>query len=105
MSKDLAAFQKAGGEAAGLHDTDFFGYEIQSKTFYRLGDRFKIRAYIELKPPEKPPFSWGKLARNVLAGLAVVAVVAVAAAFTVATLGAGAVVVGAVLAGAAIAGT
>ncbi|WP_052736721.1 contractile injection system protein, VgrG/Pvc8 family [Paenibacillus algorifonticola] len=48
VSKDLAAFQKAGGEAAGLHDTDFFGYEIQSKTFYRLGDRFKIRGYIEL---------------------------------------------------------
>ncbi|WP_338555026.1 contractile injection system protein, VgrG/Pvc8 family [Paenibacillus sp. KS-LC4] len=48
VSKDLAAFQKAGGEAAGLHDTDFFGYEIESRTFYRLGDRFKIRGYIEL---------------------------------------------------------
>ena len=48
VSKDLAAFQKAGGEAAGLHDTDFFGYEIESRMFYRLGDRFKIRGYIEL---------------------------------------------------------
>ena len=61
----------------------------------------------EGEPPPPPPpkkFSWGKLLGNVVAGLAVVAVVAVAAAFTVATLGAGGVVVGAVLAGGLVAG-
>ncbi|UHA74777.1 YwqJ-related putative deaminase [Paenibacillus sp. 481] len=56
-------------------------------------------------PDPEPPFSWGKLAMNVLGGLAVVAVVVAAAALTVATLGAGAVVIGAVVAGAAIGGT
>jgi len=48
------------------------------------------------KVAPKPPFNWGKLALNVLGGLAVVAAVAAAAVFTVATFGAGAVVVGAV---------
>ncbi|WP_458121854.1 hypothetical protein [Paenibacillus sp. Z6-24] len=57
-------------------------------------------------PPDPPkPFDWGKLGRNVLGGLAIVVGVAALAAFTVATLGAGPVIVGAVAAGAAIAGT
>ena len=53
---------------------------------------------------EKKKFNWGKLLGNVMAGLAVVAVVTAVAVLTVATLGAGAVVIGAVAAGAAIAG-
>ncbi|MCX7749287.1 MAG: DUF6531 domain-containing protein, partial [Clostridia bacterium] len=57
------------------------------------------------KVAPKPPFNWGKLALNVLGGLAVVAVVAAAAVFTVATFGAGAVVIGAVATCAVIGGT
>ncbi|WP_438347712.1 AHH domain-containing protein [Paenibacillus sp. FA6] len=59
----------------------------------------------EPEPEEKPPFSWKKLAGNVLGALAVVAVVVAVAVVVVATMGAGAVVIGAVAAGAAIAGT
>ncbi len=55
--------------------------------------------------PEESGFNWGKLACNVLAGLAVVAAVTAAAVFVVATAGAGAAVIGAVAAGAAIGGT
>ncbi|MFD3260886.1 hypothetical protein ACE3MQ_20025 [Paenibacillus lentus] len=54
---------------------------------------------------EEKKFSWGKLFKNVVAGLAVVAAVTAVAVLCVATLGAGAVVIGAVAAGAAIAGT
>ncbi|WP_458121867.1 hypothetical protein [Paenibacillus sp. Z6-24] len=51
-------------------------------------------------PPDPPkPFDWGKLGRNVLGGLAIVVGVAALAAFTVATLGAGPVIVGAAAAG------
>ncbi|MNO79517.1 hypothetical protein D3C76_706870 [compost metagenome] len=58
-------------------------------------------------PPEPKPkkFKWGKLFGNVLAGLAVVAVVTAVAVLCVATCGAGAVIIGAVAAGAAISGT
>jgi len=56
-------------------------------------------------PPDPPkPFDWGKLGRNVLGGLAIVVGVAALAAFTVATLGAGPVIVGAVAVGAMAAG-
>ncbi|MDR9856628.1 hypothetical protein RJP21_23780 [Paenibacillus sp. VCA1] len=57
------------------------------------------------QPEPKPKFKWGKLFKNVLAGLAVVAAVTAVAVLCVATLGAGAVVIGAVAAGAAISGT
>ena len=56
-------------------------------------------------PEEKKPFNWGKLATNVLAGLAVVALVAVAAVAIAVTLGAAAPVIGAIAVGAAVAGT
>ncbi|WP_458121863.1 hypothetical protein [Paenibacillus sp. Z6-24] len=57
-------------------------------------------------PPDPPkPFDWGKLGRNVLGGLAIVVGVAALAAFTVATLGAGPLIVGAVAVGAAAAGS
>ncbi|WP_271814567.1 hypothetical protein [Clostridium beijerinckii] len=56
-------------------------------------------------PEEKKPFDWGKLATNVLAGLAVVALVTVAVVAVAVTCGAAAPVVGAIAAGAAIAGT
>ncbi len=56
-------------------------------------------------PPDPPkPFDWGKLGRNVLGGLAIVVGVAALAAFTVATLGAGPLIVGAVAVGAVAAG-
>ncbi|WP_431809358.1 hypothetical protein [Brevibacillus agri] len=42
-SKDLLAYQKAGGEAAGLHDTDFFTYEIESGEPYAIGDEIWFR--------------------------------------------------------------
>ena len=57
------------------------------------------------EPEPKPPFSWKKLAKNVLGAVAVVAVVVAVAVVVVASMGAGAVVIGAVAAGAAIAGT
>ncbi|WP_367277863.1 HNH endonuclease [Clostridium sp.] len=59
------------------------------------------------EPPkeEKKPFDWGKLATNVLAGLAVVAAVTVAAVAIVATAGLAAGVVVAVGVGAAVSGT
>ncbi|MGM1021574.1 MAG: deaminase domain-containing protein [Bacillota bacterium] len=55
-------------------------------------------------PPPPEPFNWGKLGMNILGGLAVVAAVAVVAAITVATLGAGTVVIAAVAGGALLAG-
>lgn len=42
-SKDLLAYQKAGGDAAGLHDTDFFTYEIESGERYAIGDEIWFR--------------------------------------------------------------
>ncbi|MFS0556143.1 hypothetical protein [Brevibacillus sp. 179-C9.3 HS] len=42
-SKDLLAYQKAGGDAAGLHDTDFFTYEIESGEQYAIGDEIQFR--------------------------------------------------------------
>ncbi|MGZ0052061.1 hypothetical protein [Brevibacillus gelatini] len=42
-SKDLLAYQKAGGDAAGLHDTDFFTYEIESGERYTIGDEIWFR--------------------------------------------------------------
>ncbi|MED4570697.1 YwqJ-related putative deaminase [Brevibacillus agri] len=42
-SKDLLAYQKAGGDAAGLHDTDFFTYEIESGEPYAIGDEIWFR--------------------------------------------------------------
>ncbi|TKI57240.1 hypothetical protein E8L90_18240 [Brevibacillus antibioticus] len=42
-SKDLLAYQKAGGDAAGLHDTDFFTYEIESGERYAIGDEIQFR--------------------------------------------------------------
>ncbi|MCY6355855.1 hypothetical protein, partial [Clostridium sp. ZS2-4] len=59
----------------------------------------------ELPKEEKKGFSWGKLAKGVLAGLAVVAAVTVAAVAIAVTAGAAAAVVGAIAAGAAVAGT
>jgi hypothetical protein len=56
-------------------------------------------------PEEKKPFDWGKLATNVLAGLAVVALVTVAAVAIAVTCGAAAPVIGAIAVGAAVAGT
>jgi len=55
-------------------------------------------------PPPPKPFDWRKLGRNVLDGLAIVVGVAALAAFTVATLGAGPLIIGAVAVGAAAAG-
>ncbi|MCT4509029.1 MAG: hypothetical protein N4A48_09775 [Tepidibacter sp.] len=57
------------------------------------------------QPPKKSPFNWGKLAKNVLAGLAVVAVVTIAAVAVAATLGAAAPLVGAIALSAGIGGT
>ncbi|XOK62205.1 hypothetical protein ACJ7K1_03450 [Paenibacillus elgii] len=59
----------------------------------------------EPKKGEAPKFDWGKLWGNVLAGLAVVAVVTLIAVAMVATMGAGAVVIAAVASTAAISGT
>ncbi|GED59678.1 hypothetical protein ABER61_00995 [Brevibacillus formosus] len=42
-SKDLLAYQKAGGDAADLHDTDFFTYEIESGERYAIGDEIQFR--------------------------------------------------------------
>ncbi|WP_187375194.1 hypothetical protein [Paenibacillus antibioticophila] len=56
------------------------------------------------EPEPDPPFNWGKLAKNVLVGLAVVVAVAAVAALTVATLGAGPILIGAVASGALIGG-
>ncbi|MNZ52538.1 phage late control protein GPD [compost metagenome] len=42
-SKDLIAYQQAGGAEAGLHDTDFFSYDISSKEVYAIGDRVQFR--------------------------------------------------------------
>ncbi|CAH1202464.1 hypothetical protein PAECIP111893_01794 [Paenibacillus plantiphilus] len=41
--KDLLAFQRAGGYEAGLHDTDFFYYEIESTLRAALGDTVQFR--------------------------------------------------------------
>ncbi|OPH46699.1 hypothetical protein BC351_14535 [Paenibacillus ferrarius] len=41
--KDLLAFQRAGGYEAGLHDTDFFYYDIQSTARMSLGDEVAFR--------------------------------------------------------------
>ncbi|MEC0226303.1 contractile injection system protein, VgrG/Pvc8 family [Paenibacillus alba] len=84
-------------KAAGTDRTSFAPYDDEPKRG------------VKPEPPPEPPkkkkkFSWGKLAGNVLGALAVVAVVAVVAAVTVATLGAGAVVIGAVVAGVMAAG-
>ncbi|GAB6088104.1 AHH domain-containing protein [Alkaliphilus crotonatoxidans] len=56
-------------------------------------------------PVEKKKFNWGKLALNVVAGLAAVAVVAVAAVAVAATLGAGAAVIGGIAIAATVGGT
>ncbi|WLC72007.1 hypothetical protein KTC96_08490 [Clostridium estertheticum] len=66
-----------------------------------------VKKAVVAKPPEKEKkgFSWGKLAGNVLAGLAVVAVVAIAAVAIAVTLGAATAVVAAIAIGAAVAGT
>ncbi|ADM71326.1 hypothetical protein GMA19_03517 [Paenibacillus polymyxa E681] len=42
-SKDLKGYQRAGGTSAGLHDTDFFKYEIESGERYALGDEVQFR--------------------------------------------------------------
>lgn len=42
-SKDLLAYQKAGGDASDLHDTDFFTYEIESGERYGIGDEIQFR--------------------------------------------------------------
>ncbi|MBZ0314305.1 HNH endonuclease [Clostridium butyricum] len=59
------------------------------------------------EPPkeEKKPFNWGKLACNVLAGLAVVAAVTVAAVAVAATAGLAGPVIGAIAIGGAVSGT
>ncbi|WAG63733.1 DNA/RNA non-specific endonuclease [Clostridium estertheticum] len=66
-----------------------------------------IKKAVVAKPPaeKKKGFNWGKLAGNVLAGLAVVAVVAIAAVAIAVTLGAATAVVAAIAIGAAVAGT
>jgi hypothetical protein len=45
-SKDLKGYQRAGGKSAGLHDTDFFKYEIESGERYALGDEVQFRQKI-----------------------------------------------------------
>ncbi|WP_025716319.1 hypothetical protein [Paenibacillus sp. 1-18] len=42
-SKDLWAYQQAGGSSAGLHDTDFFTYEIETGELFELGDSVRFR--------------------------------------------------------------
>ncbi|NEW09788.1 hypothetical protein GK047_28110 [Paenibacillus sp. SYP-B3998] len=42
-SKNLSAFHRAGGYAAGFHDTDFFYYDIESALKYELGDEIGFR--------------------------------------------------------------
>lgn len=42
-SKDLKGYQRAGGTSVGLHDTDFFKYEIESGERYALGDEVQFR--------------------------------------------------------------
>ncbi|WLC72246.1 hypothetical protein KTC96_09815 [Clostridium estertheticum] len=66
-----------------------------------------VKKAVVAKPPaeKKKGFNWGKLAGNVLAGLAVVAVVAIAAVAIAVTLGAATAVVAAIAIGAAVAGT
>ncbi|MBP2021900.1 hypothetical protein J2Z44_001696 [Clostridium punense] len=41
--KDLLAFKKAGGYEEGLHDTDFFTYEIESLSKYNIGDEINFK--------------------------------------------------------------
>ncbi|MFE4572871.1 hypothetical protein [Paenibacillus chitinolyticus] len=41
--KDLLAYQKAGGSGAGLHDTDFFGYEFESGIRYAIGEELRFK--------------------------------------------------------------
>ncbi|MFC9777496.1 hypothetical protein [Paenibacillus chitinolyticus] len=41
--KDLLAYQKAGGSGAGLHDTDFFGYEFESGSRYAIGEELRFK--------------------------------------------------------------
>ncbi|WP_162523161.1 hypothetical protein [Clostridium estertheticum] len=64
-----------------------------------------VKKAVVAKPPEKEKkgFNWGKLAGNVLAGLAVVAVVAIVAVAIAVTLGAATAVVAAIAIGAAVA--
>ncbi|MBU3179423.1 hypothetical protein KPL47_24440, partial [Clostridium estertheticum] len=66
-----------------------------------------VKKAVVAKPPaeKKKGFNWGKLAGNVLAGLAVVAVVAIAAVAIAVTFGAATAVVAAIAIGAAVAGT
>uniref|UniRef100_UPI001C3FE490 contractile injection system protein, VgrG/Pvc8 family n=1 Tax=Paenibacillus xylaniclasticus TaxID=588083 RepID=UPI001C3FE490 len=42
-SKDLKAFNEAGGYAAGYHDTDFFSYTIETGERYAIGDEIVFR--------------------------------------------------------------
>lgn len=42
-SKNLKAFQEAGGYDAGFHDTDFFSYEVQSGERFAIGDEVTFR--------------------------------------------------------------
>ncbi|MEY9095213.1 hypothetical protein ABH899_003824 [Paenibacillus sp. RC84] len=41
--KDLLAYQKAGGSGAGLHDTDFFGYEFENGSRYAIGEELRFK--------------------------------------------------------------
>ncbi|MEB9896527.1 hypothetical protein P4K96_24130, partial [Bacillus cereus] len=93
--------------------TALSGFSIENE-YHLLGEHVEVlgRDRTEYAPyedepqeGEAPKFDWGKLWGNVLAGLAVVAVVTVAAVATVATAGAGAVVIAAVASTAAISGT
>jgi RHS repeat-associated protein len=89
------------------------GFTIENEFHFLAGNVLLDGRMRESFPPfadvpavvPKPPFNWGKLALNVLGGLAVVAAVAAAAVFTVATFGAGAAVIGAVATCAVIGGT
>lgn len=42
-SKNLQAYQQAGGSSVGLHDTDFFTYEIETGELFVLGDSVRFR--------------------------------------------------------------
>ncbi|WCF06479.1 HNH endonuclease [Paenibacillus thiaminolyticus] len=93
--------------------TALSGFSIENE-YHLLGEHVAVvgRDRTEYAPyedepqeGEAPKFDWGKLWGNVLAGLAVVAVVTLVAVATVATAGAGAVVIAAVASTAAISGT
>ncbi|KNY27945.1 RHS repeat-associated core domain-containing protein [Pseudobacteroides cellulosolvens] len=103
-AKDIVFLKKSNSDS---------GFTIENEFHYLSNYVFLEGRVRELYPPfddapkvaPKPPFNWGKLALNVLGGLAIVAAVAAAAVFTVATFGAGAVVIGAVATCAVVGGT